>query len=166
MGLGSFDGHLIFLPFVGGDIDMCVDKLLTFIHGILVDKLHTDASLTIECLCPYREAIRFILHHSNTEIALVLESRTAVSVSRPSQHHIVRTAFKRSVVLELHITEGLPAHKCLWELERAVFHQLTIETSIGGIVNVLKEETIHRVLNRRTCLLRVHGHHIALGCGS
>ena len=52
------------------------------------------------------------------------------------------------VILYIDTTEGLPSHQMLWKFERAVFDEFTIESTIGGIVDILKEDTIHGRLNR------------------
>ena len=46
-------------------------------------------------------------------------------------------------VIEGYITECIPSHQALWELERTVFHHLCIETAIGTEVDILEEDTIH-----------------------
>ena len=80
--------------------------------------------------------------------------------------NVVWAALKWSVVLERYVTENLPTHIVLWEFERAVLHKLTIQTSVGGIINIFEEQSIHRVLNLRSGFLGVDVHDVGLGTGN
>ena len=84
-------------------------------------------------------------------------------MSRVAECDIVRTAFEWSVVLQLYVAEDLPTHKTLGEFKRTVLDQFSIQTAVGGIVDVLKEESIHGVLNWGSHLLGVDVHDICLG---
>ena len=126
---------------------------------MLVDELHTDGCLCLRSLCPYGEAILLALLYANAEIALVDQSRTEVVVARVAKHHIVWTTLEGTIVLDFYTAEGLPAHQLLWEFERAVFYQFTIQSAIGSIVDVLEKDSIHRLLDGCPQFLGVHVHH-------
>ena len=65
-----------------------------------------------------------------------------------AQTDIVGVALEWAVVAQLDITEHLPTHIVVGtELERAVFHQLGIDATIGRIVDILEEKTPHRGLD-------------------
>ena len=155
--------HLILLPVSRLHLEFVLRKLLFLLHGVLVDELHTDCRCTLWGSCPNGEAIFLALHNSDAEVTLVLESSAALLVSWVAKGHIVWTTLERSVVLQLYLAEDLPTHEVLRELKRSVFYQLTIQTTIGSIVDVLKEESIHGVLNRGSHLFGVDVHDICLG---
>ena len=140
----------IFLPLRRGDVQLLLHKLLVLFHRVFLNQLHTDGSLLLApCslpldFSPYREAILLALLHANAEVALVDQSRTTVVVTWVAQHHIVRTTLKGAIVLHLYRAKALPTHQVLGEFERAVLHQLAIQATISGIVDVLEEDTIHR----------------------
>ena len=58
----------------------------------------------------------------------------------------MRIALEGAIVLHLKVSEGAPAHQVLGELERAVLHHLCIKTTVGSVVDILKEDTVHRRL--------------------
>ena len=76
--------------------------------------------------------------------------------------YVVGIALERSVVANLKLTVGAPAHQVLGELKRAVLHHFGIQTAVGSVVDVLEEDAIHRRLNGGTELFGVHFHHVCL----
>ena len=53
------------------------------------------------------------------------------------------TAFEGTVVLYLKISESLPAHQPVGEFKRTVLDEFAIQTSVGGVVDVFKKESVH-----------------------
>ena len=78
------------------------------------------------------------------------------------QAYVVGITLERSVVAYLKLSEGTPAHQMLGEFKRAVLHHLCIQATVGSVVNVFKEDTIHSRLYRCAELLGVHLHHVRL----
>ena len=55
-------------------------------------------------------------------------------------------ALEGTVVFHLEVSEGAPTHQVLGKLKRAVLHHLCIEATIGSVVDILKEDAVHRRL--------------------
>ena len=70
---------------------------------------------------------------------------------------------KESVVLNVDLSVSAPAHQVLGKLERAVLNHFSIQATIGGIVDVFEEDTIHRRLYGRTQFLGVYFEYGCLG---
>ena len=117
LGLGRLQYYLILLPVGRSDVESLLYKFLVLTHRVLVDKLHADGCLALWSLCPYRETIVLALNNSDTEITLVLDTGAAFLMIGCIQHDIVWTTLKWTVVLQFYVTEYLPSHVALWELE-------------------------------------------------
>ena len=155
-GRGECNGVL--RPLGRGDVDGLLCHLLLLAHGVLVDKLYADGTIALRSLGPYGEAIGGTLLETDAKETLVGESRAAIVMVGSREHHIVRTALEGAIVLQFYTSESLPAHQCLWELERTVLDELAIQTTIGGIVDVFEEYTIHGRSDGGTQLARIHLH--------
>ena len=92
--------------------------------------------------------------------ALVGQSRATVVVVRGTQHHIVRTTLKGTVTHHIDTSEGLPAHQVLGKFKRAVLNEFAIESAVGSVVDVFKEDAIHRRLNGCSQFLGVDVHDV------
>ena len=55
----------------------------------------------------------------------------------------MRILVEGTIILQGHIAGDVPACKVVGELEGAVHHQFAIQTTIGGIVDILEEDTVH-----------------------
>ena len=53
------------------------------------------------------------------------------------------TALERAVIFYLEGAEGLPAHQPVGEFKRTVLDEFAIQTSVGGVVDVFKKESVH-----------------------
>ena len=71
-------------------------------------------------------------------------------------------ALEGTVVLHVEVTKGAPAHQVLGEFKRAVLDHLGIEATIGRIVDILEEDTVHRGLYGRPEFLGVHVEDVGL----
>ena len=52
-------------------------------------------------------------------------------------------AFEGTVVLQRYLARDVPTGKGVGELKRAVHNQFGIETAVGSIVDVFKEDAVH-----------------------
>ena len=111
---------------------------------------------------PYREAVALAGLHADAEKALVFQSGELRAVPRGRQAHIMGVALERAVVLQRHVAKRLPAHEMLGKLERAVFHQLGIQASVGRIIDVFKEMPVHGRLDWSANLASLHHHDVSL----
>ena len=158
----GLDHHLVAFPLRSLHVYFHLAEVLSFIHGLLVDELHANLRAALRSPGPHREAIVLVFLDADAEEALVLQSRSPFLVSRVAQHHVVRTAFKESVVLQFHVAKDPPAHEVLRKLKRAVLHQFAIQAAVGGKVNVLEEQSVHGRRHGSPCLLCLHVHHVRL----
>ena len=111
-GTAALDCAAVILPFFGIDFDVGVRELLMLTHRVLVNKLNPQGlRLAVRHTCPYAELILCVLLQSDTEITFVLQTRPHITVSCARQVNIVWVLVERSVVLHLHLAEGVPAHK-------------------------------------------------------
>ena len=136
----------VLLPVGRRDVKHFLHQFLTLIHRLFVDELYTDGTIALQSLGPNRETIRLPLLDANAEIALVDQSRATVLMTWGGENNIVGTTLEGAVVTDVDTAKGLPAHQMLGKLERAVLDQLAIESTVGSIVDVLKEDAIHRRL--------------------
>ena len=58
------------------------------------------------------------------------------------------------------MTEGLPPHEWLWKLEGSVFDEFAIESTVGSIVDVFKEKSVHGGLYGSHSFLGVYLQHM------
>ena len=79
---------------------------------------------------------------------------------RGTQHHIVWASSEGAVILDVHTAEGLPAHQMLRKFKRAVLYQFTVQSAVGSIVDILKEDTVHGILNGSPQAFCVNVHHV------
>ncbi len=79
-----------------------------------------------------------------------------VTVALGMQTHVVGIALKRTVILDLDLAGGGPAHEGSVELKRAVFDFLGIQSAVCGIVDIFEEETVHCRRNLGTLLFSVN----------
>ena len=71
-------------------------------------------------------------------------------------------ALEGAIVLHVEVAEGAPAHQVLGEFKRAVLHHLGIEATIGCVVDILEEDTVHRGLYGCPKFLGVHVEDVGL----
>ena len=152
--------HGIFLPVAAGHVELLLNKLLPLLHRVLLDELHAYLRLALGSLGPHGEAVLLVLLHADAEVTLVLQSCAALLMSRVREHHVVRTALEGTVILQLYIAEYAPAHVRLGKFEGAVLHKFAIQTTVGGEVDILKEQTVHRRLYGCAHSFRVDIHHV------
>ena len=148
----------ILFPVCRGDIQRLFGKLLTLVHRVLVNQLHADGAIALGSLCPDRKTVLLAFLHTNAEVALVGQTRATVLVVGDAQLHIMRTACKGTVVLHVDTSEGLPAHQVLRKFERTVLDELAIESAVGSVVDVFKEDAVHGRLNGCSQFLGVDVH--------
>ena len=68
----------------------------------------------------------------------------------------MRATLKRTVITNLHIAESSPTHKRVVKLKRAVLYKLRIESAVGSVVYILKEQAVHGLLHRNAGVLRLY----------
>jgi len=140
---GSQD-HLIFLPFFGIHDQSGGCESLLFLHGGPIHQLHPEGiPRSLRRSRPNRKTVFLLLFNTDSEKSFILQSRVFVVVPRPGKAHIMGIPLKRSVIPEFNLAKGTPPRKTLWKFEGAVFHQLRIKPTIGGIVDVLEEQPVH-----------------------
>ena len=125
-GDGRRERDAVFLPVGGADAQFLLHKLLVLVHGVLVDELYADGCCALGGLRPHGEAVLLTLLDADAEVAFVHQTRAALLMVRGGEHHVVGTALEGTVVLDIDIAEGLPAHEVLGKFERAVLDQFAI----------------------------------------
>ena len=149
---GDFGGVL--LPLLALDVDAGRSSLLGFAHRVVVGKPNEQCTLaTVGATCPEADAIDGIGLGGNAEEALVLDAGALVNMTGIRKADIMRIALEWAVVAHFDLAKGLPAHQGLRKFERTVLDHLGIETTIGGIVDVLEEDAIHGVLDFSSWLI-------------
>ena len=122
--------------------------------------MYADGAIALGGLGPDREAILLALLYANAEESLIGQTRAAVVVAGGTQNHIIGTTRKGSVAHYIDASEGLPTHQMLGEFERAVLDHFTIESTIGSIVNVFEENTVHGRLDGGSQFLGIDVHDV------
>ena len=163
-GAGRLEHNGILLPVGRGHLDVFRDKLLVLLQAIFVNQLNTQRlSLAAGDTSPHTEAILCVTLQTDAEEALVLKTGPHIVVAGAGETYVMRILVERAVVLHLYLTESLPTHEVVGrEFERAVFQQLAVKTTVGSIVDILKEDTIHRGLNHAAGLSGFNSHNIVL----
>ena len=165
LGLGTrrLQRGRVFLPLLAADLDIDGGEALVLTHGVVVDETHLQCrSTALGTACPQGETVGGTFLDGDAEEALVLKTGELVAVAGVLEAHVMGIALEGTVVLDVEVAEGAPAHEVLGELKGAVLHHLGIEPTVGGIVDVFKEDAVHRRLYRGTELLRVDIHHMGL----
>ena len=157
----------VFLPVLRGHVDVGGDEVLTLFHRALIDELYPQfLGTAVGHTGIDGEAVVGIFLNANAEVALVLQSCPHVAVACREQTCIVGVAVEGAVVLDFDFAKGHPSHEGVGgELEGAVLDEFAIESSVGGIVDVLEEDAIHGLLNGRTEFLGVDVEDVCLRCG-
>ena len=90
-----------------------------FAHRFGIYKFHTYlfTCTSVRQTCPHREAVFFTLLNPDAEEAFIIQSGMLVGMSRIIKTHIMRIAFKRTVILQSHLSISLPSHQTLREFE-------------------------------------------------
>ena len=127
-------------------------------------KLNTQRlSLALGNTGPHTETILSITLQTDAEEALVLKTGPHIVVAGAGETYVMRILVERAVVLHLYLTESLPTHEVVGrEFKRTVFQQLAVKTAVSGIVDILKEDTVHRGLNHTAGLGGLNSHNIIL----
>lgn len=162
VGLVGLQPDFIFLPFGRFHVESDRSEILVFAHRGRVDKLYGDAAGAFGRLCPYGETIFFAFLHSYAEVSFVDEAGAAFHMLRVGEHHIMGAALERSVGFQFDIAECLPSHETLGKFKRAVLDQFSIQSAVGGIVDIFEEQAVHGVLYRGSGFLRVYVHHVCV----
>ena len=157
---GRCQRQRVLLPVGRGDVERLFYKLLMLVHRTLVNQLHAEGTIALGSLRPNGKAILLALLYADAKVALVGQSRATVVVVRGTQHHIVRTTLKGTVTHHIDTSEGLPAHQVLGKFKRAVLNEFAIESAVGSVVDVFKENAIHRRLNGCSQFLGVDVHDV------
>ena len=139
VGLVGLQPDFIFLPFGRFHVESDRSEILVFAHRGRVDKLYGDAAG-----------------------AFVDEAGAAFHMLRVGEHHIMGAALERSVGFQFDIAECLPSHETLGKFKRAVLDQFSIQSAVGGIVDIFEEQAVHGVLYRGSGFLRVYVHHVCV----
>ena len=167
LGLWRLQCGGVFLPLLAADFDLHGGKTLILAHAGIIHETHLECGLaSLRTTSPERETITASLHDSHAEESLVLETSELVAVARVTQTHIVGITLEGTIIAHIDLAKGTPAHKTLGELKRAVLHHLGIKTTIGSVVDILEEDSVHRGLYRGPNLLGVHVHDVGLGRSS
>ena len=160
-GLGLCAGCLefggIFLPLLALDLHLHLGEALVFLHRVVLDEADFECGLAaLRTAGPEGEAVGGSLLDGDAEEAFVLETRELVAMARVAEAHVVGIVLEGTVVLQLEVAIGAPAHQRLVELERAVLHHLGIEATVGSVVDILEEDAVHRRLYGGPKFLCVH----------
>ena len=153
----------VFLPVLTADIHLDLCKALVFLHCVIVYQTHFEGRLAaLGTTGPKREAVGSVLLHGDAKESFVLQTCELVAMARVGEAYVVGVTVEGTVVTHLKLAIGAPTHQMLGELKRTVLHHFSIQTAIGGVVDVFKEDAIHRRLDRCTDLFGVHFHHMGL----
>ena len=163
--LARLDGDGVFLPFLAFHIDVVRGKLLMFTHCIIIHELHLKHGFTaFRTASIEREAVSSVLLDSHSEESFVLYTSALMRMTRVRETHIVRVTVKRTTLIQhLEFSERNPSHKRIRKLKGAILYHLGIETAVGSVIYVFKEDAVHSALDRSTYLLGLYDHLIALG---
>ena len=160
---GGFQRGGVFLPVLAADVHLDLCKTLVLVHRVVINKTHFKCRLAaLRTTGPEGETVGGVFLHGDTEESFILQTGEFVVVAGIGEAHIVGVAVEGTVVAYLKLAVGAPAHQTLGEFKRTVLHHLGIQTTVGSVVDVFKEDAIHRRLNRCTDLLGVHFHHMGL----
>src|SRR5574344_2942705 len=118
------------------------------LHRVLINELYFDFCCSCRCFCPNRETIIFTFQHTDSEESFILQTCTTFAVSWVVKFYVMRTAFKWSIIFHCNIPESLPSHKMLRKFKGTVLNEFTIQTTVCGVVDVFKKQSIHRFLYR------------------
>src|SRR5574344_1209467 len=80
---GRFDDYLIFLPFIGSDVQFLRGELLPFLHRVRFDELHSNLCRAIAGTCPDCKSVIFVFEYANAEVTFVHQSRAALMMTWP-----------------------------------------------------------------------------------
>ena len=161
-GLGRLKYEFILLPFVAADLQFGSGKFLVLLHCALVHERHLHVGVAAHSLSPDCEAIFLVLIDADAEVAFVLQTGSRIVMAGIVEHHVMRTTLEGSVVLHFKLAESLPAHKSIRKFERAVLHQLAVQSAVGSIIDIFEEDAVHGRLHRRPHLLGVHVESVGL----
>ena len=141
----GLDGGRVFLPLLAAYLHAAIAQLLVFAHRGVVHEVYPQLGLaTVRHARPYREAVFLAAFHTHAEETVVLNHGVLVAMARWSQPYVVGIFLKGAVVFQRHLARDVPSCQVVRKLERAVFHQFGIQATVSGIVNVLKEDAVHR----------------------
>ena len=132
------------------------------LHCALVHERHLHVGVAAHGLSPNGEAIFLVLIDADAEVAFVLQTGSRIVMAGIVEHHVMRTTLEGSVVLHFKLAESLPAHKSIRKFERAVLHQLAVQSAVSSIIDVFEEDAVHGRLHRRPHLLGVHVESVGL----
>jgi len=139
-----------------------VAEHLVFAHCGVLAEVEADVFLIL-CAggtCPYGKAVLLSGLYSDAEETFVLDSGESYRMARVSETYIMRIPFERSVIHELHVSENLPSHERVIELERTVLDLLCIETAVSREVDVLEEKAVHCLLDRNSLIPGIDCHYV------
>ena len=84
--------------------------------------------------------------YAHAEESVILNHGVFIAMSRRSQTNIVGVALKWAIVHQGNLARDVPSCKSVGELERTVLYQFCVKSAISSIVDILKEDTVHRRL--------------------
>ena len=158
---GLEDGG-VFFPFLATDLHTAIAQFLVVAHGGVIDKVNPKfGSAAIRYTCPHGEAVFLATFYTHAKETVVLNHGMLVAVSRGCQAYIMRVFVEWTIILQGHLAGDVPTGIVVGELERAVLHQLAIQTAIGSIVDVLEKDAVHGGGDRTSHL---GGVHVKRGC--
>ena len=167
LGLCTGRGDLcgVLLPFLATDGDIGLNEALILAHRVIIDEAHLENRRpALWAACPDREAVGCSLLDGNAEETFILKTCILVAVTGIAEADVVGVLVKGTIVAQLKVAIGSPAHQVLRKLERTVFHHLGIETAVGSVVDVFKEDAVHRRLYGSPQFLGVHVENVSLRC--
>ena len=155
---GTWGGkhHLIPLPLLALHLYYLIKEHLVLTHGVVIAQMESDKLLGGRLAflsergrtCPYAEPVLLALLYAHSEKTFVLYAAEHDRMAGITYAHIVRAALKRAVITHLHIPECGPPHKRVVKLKGTVLDKLGIQSAVGSIVYILKEQAVHGLLNR------------------
>ena len=160
----GFQDDGVLLPVARCYLDVLLAELLMLFVGIRLYQLNAQhLGLSFRYTRIDTKAVFLVLFHTNAEVTFVLQTCPPIIVVHGAETCIVRIAVKRTIVLNLNLTKGLPSHQMVGsELKRAILQEFAIKSTIGGKIDILEEDTVHCGLNYSSRLLGVNGHGVIL----
>ena len=159
----GLDDSGILLPVLAIYVDACIAYLLVVVHRGIVNQVDPQFCFaSIGDTCPYRETIFLASLYADAEETVILNHSVLVAMARRSQTNVVRVALEWTIVHQNHLARDIPSGECVGKLERAVLDELGIKATVGGIVDVLEKDSVHRRLYGRPKFLSVHVENVSL----
>ena len=143
-GLAGLQHEGVFFPLLARYLNAAVAQFLVLSHGGIIYQVNPYLGVAaFGTACPNCESVCRPLLQSHAEESVVLNHGVLVVVSRGSQTYIMGILVEGAIVLQGDFAGDVPSGKGVGKLERSVYYQFGIQTAIGSVVDVLKEDAVH-----------------------